>query len=292
MNERFLGRLQELGYMRARRLLLALGIGVLLLIAGIMYVRRVDTVEVVATMMFMAVLAACVFWKVQGGIVAGILAALAYASLRYPAIQAVGLERFIGLIASRAVAYLAFGALGGWASATLEASLAKLELYDQIDDETGLYNARFFLEDTDLEMSRSRRYRTIFSVAVADIPATAVESLSRRQRNGALRQLGRLIADSVRTVDRAVHGSDERRHRLAVVLPETGKQGAQVFVDRFVDRVARYLSTRGAAVTPDRIGRLALSWPDDESAVQSLRAEFAAIDKVEHPEAAEMRSQG
>ncbi|CAN5583825.1 hypothetical protein BH24ACT26_BH24ACT26_17200 [soil metagenome] len=291
MEQRGLGRLNDIGYMRARRLLLGIGLGVLLVTAGIMYARRVDTVEVVGTLFFIGVLVAFVFWKVQGGVIAGIVAALAYASLRYPAIQAVGIERFIGLILSRAFGYVAFGAVGGWATHNLESSLTKLELYDQIDDETGLYNARFFVQDTDLEMSRSRRYRTIFSVAVADIPAAALGSLARRQRTGALRQLGRLIGDSVRTVDRAVHGSDEARHRIAVVLPETGREGAQIFIDRFVDRVAQYLGGRGAQISPDAIGRVALSFPDDESAVQSLRAEFAAIDRVEHPEAAESQGQ-
>jgi GGDEF domain-containing protein len=281
------GHVRDIGYARARRLLLIVGLGVLAVTAAIMYVRRVDTIEVAATLFFMVVFVAFVFGKLRGGLAAGLLAALVYASLRYPAIQAVGSGRFAGLIASRAFAFLAFGALGGWAMANLEASLAKLELYDQIDDDTGLYNARFFVQDTDLEMSRSRRYQTIFSVAVADIPASALDPLARRQRAGTLRQLGRLIADSVRTVDRAAHGSDDGRYRLAVVLPETGHEGARVFTDRFVQRVADYLRRRGAAISPDRIGSLALSFPDDEAAVEQLRAEFAEIDRQQHPEAAE-----
>jgi hypothetical protein len=235
----------------------------------------------------MVVFVALVFGKVRGGLATAVLAAIAYASLRYPAMQVVGSDRFAGLIASRAFGFLAFGALGGWAMDNLEASLQKLELYDQIDDETGLYNARFFLQDTDLEMSRSRRYRTMFSVTVADIPASALEPLARRQRTGTLRQLGRLIGDSVRTVDRAVHSSDNGHHRIAVVLPETGREGARVFTDRFVQRVADYLRRRGATITPDRIRHQSLSWPDDEAAVERLRAEFAEIDRREHPEAAE-----
>jgi GGDEF domain-containing protein len=283
-----LARLRDISYVAARRLVLAVGLGVLLLTAGVMYARRVDTVEVAGTLLFMFVFVAFVFGKIRGGIVAGILAALGYAALRYPAIQAVGIDRFVGLIVSRAVAYVTFGAIGGWAIQSLEGSLTKLELYDQIDDETGLYNARFFVEDTDLEMSRSRRYRTIFSVVVADIPAGVLESLTLRQRRGILRHLGRVIRDSVRTVDRPVHSADERGHRLAVVLPETGRDGARIFIDRFADRIAGYLNQRGAVVSSDSIGRLAVSFPDDEGAVQSLRAEFAAIDRVEHPEAAEI----
>lgn len=290
MNQDSWQRLRDLGYDTARRLLLAVGLGVLLLTAAIMYVRRVDTVEVLATLFFMVVFVGFVFWKVQGGIAAGILAALAYAALRYPAISAVGIDRFAGLIASRAVAFISFGAIGGWATANLESSLAKLELYDQIEDTTGLYNARFFVQDTDLEMSRSRRYQTVFSVAVADIPASAMEALGRRQRDGVLRQLGRMIADSVRTVDRAVFGTDHQRLRLAVVLPETGPEGARIFSDRLGDRVAEYLARRGAAVSPERIGRTAVSFPDDEAGVQSLRTEFLQIDRIEHPEASELEA--
>ena len=286
-----MGRLRDVGYPTARRLLLAIGLGVLLVTAAIMYARRVDTVEVVATLLFMGVFVAFVFWKIPGGLVGALLATLGYASMRYPAIQAVGIERFVGLIVSRAFAYLAFGFLGGWATQSLEGSLAKLELYDQIDDQTGLYNARFFVQDTDLEMSRSRRYSSIFSVAVADIPAEALDSMARRHRNGTLRHLGRLMAGSVRTVDRAVHSADERRHRLAVVLPETGREGVQIFTERLVDRLAAYLNQRGASIPPSAIGRMALSFPDDEATLQNLRAELAAIDRVEHPEADELREE-
>lgn len=289
MNEGLVGRLQDLGYATARRLLLVVGLGVLLVTAAIMYARRVDAVEVLATLLFMVVFVGFVFWKVKGGVVAAILAALAYASFRYPAIEAVGLERFVGLIASRAFAYIAFGVLGGWATESLEGSITKLELYDQIDDETGLFNARFFVQDTDLEMSRSQRYRTIFSVAVADIPTAALDAMARRQRKGVLRQLGRQVADSIRTVDRAVHGADANRHRLAVVLPETGREGVQIFADRLVERLTQYLNQRGASLAPDAIGRVAASFPDDEATVRSLREEFAAIDRAQHPEAAEIR---
>ena len=286
-----MGRLRDIGYPAARRLLLVLGLGVLLVTAAIMYARRVDTVEVAATLLFMVVFVAFVFWKIQGGVVAAVLVTIAYASMRYPAIQAVGIDRFLGLIVSRAFAYLAFGVLGGWASQNLEGSLAKLELYDQIDDETGLYNARFFVEDTDLEMSRAQRYSTIFSVAVADIPAAALDSMDRNHRNATLRHLGRLMSHSVRTVDRAVHGADERRHRLAVVLPETGREGVNVFTDRLVDRLAAYLNQRGASIPPSAIGRVAVSYPDDEATLQSLRQEFVAIDRAEHPEAHELRAE-
>lgn len=278
---------RRMGYRGARRLLLAAGLAVLLITVAVMYVRRVETVEVMATVLFLPVFVALVFWNVRGGVLVGILAAAAYAALRYPAIDAVGADRFIGLIASRAVAYIAFGALGGWASRHLETSLEKLELYDQIDDVTGLFNARFFVQDVDLEVSRSKRYQTVFSVSVVDIPSAAFEPLDGRQRTRAHRELGRILKDSVRTVDRAVHAQDRERHRFAVVLPETGPEGVRVFTDRFVERVSEFLSQRGARVTPESVGSVAATYPEDEAAVQRLRQEFSAIDRVEHPEASE-----
>src|SRR3546814_5145723 len=87
-----------------------------------------------------------------------ILAIAVYAALRSPAIDAVGASEFTGLLASRSAAYLIFGAVGGWATQVLEGSLTKLELYDEVDDETGLYNARHLLQQTDLEMERAKRY--------------------------------------------------------------------------------------------------------------------------------------
>lgn len=274
-----------MSYTRARQLVLAAGLGVLLLTAGVMFVRRVETVEVVGTLLFIPILVAFVFYGLRGGVIAGVIAAGVYAGLRGPAIDAVGLDRFLGLIISRSLAYVAFGAIGGWADKQLEASLTKLELYDQIDDYTGLFNARFMVQDTDLELSRSKRYQTVFSVAKVDFPVSSLENLSRRQRATLRRDLGRLLQDAVRTVDRPAHGFDGTAHHFAVVLPETGPEGARIFTDRLADRMAEYLAQKGAKITREHVRAEAVTFPDDgEEAVQRIKALFAEIDKHEHPE--------
>lgn len=282
----------RLGYAGARRLLLAAGLVLLLLVAAVMYIRRVDTAEVGATLLFIPVFVAFVFGGLKGGIVAGVLAAVGYAALRYPAIDAVGAGRFAGLIASRAIAFVAFGTIGGWATKQLETSLTKLELYDQIDDLTGLYNARFFVQDLDLEMSRSTRYQTIFSISLVDVPSAPLAQLPRRRRIGVIRELARLLRDSVRTVDRAAHGADPARHRFAVVLPETGPEGARIFTDRLAERVAAYLRERDIAVPAGGLHSLAATFPGDDDAIRSLKDEFDAIDRVEHPEARQTSTEG
>ena len=275
--------LHRLGYDAARQLLVVVGLLVLLLTAALAYARRVETVEVVATLLFIPVFVAAVFWKLRGGVVAGVATALVYLWMRSPAIDAVGGGRFTGLILSRSVALIGFGALAGWAIGQLESSLVKLELYDEVDDATGLFNARFLLQDLELESARAERYRTIFSVAVVEVPAPALAALPRRARTAAVRDLGRLIRDSARTVDRAVHAQDESRHLFAVVLPETATDGAQVFGGRLADAVRHQLAIRGAAVDGALPWR-ATSHPGDAEGLDWLRATFSAIDRVEHPE--------
>ena len=279
--------LHGLGYTQARRLLVAAGIVILGAIAAVMYARRVETVEVVAVLLFVPVYLALLRWDLTGGVLAGSLASAAYVVMRGSAIQAVGAGRLTGLVVSRTVGFLVFGALGGWANRHLKESLTKLDLYDQIDDDTGLFNARYFVQDTDLEMARARRYRSVFSVSLADFPAASLDGLSRRARDKLLSDLGSTLRESIRLVDRAVHCQDGDRHRVAVILPETGPEGARVFSSRLAVQLGGFLAGRGARVGAADVEAASLTYPDDDERLHRLRAQFAAIDHVEHPEAPE-----
>jgi GGDEF domain-containing protein len=272
-------------YRLARRAMFAAGLVVLALIASIAYLRRVETIEVISTLLFIPVFMAFFFGGARTGLVAGLISAAAYAALRFPAVEVLGSERFIWLIWSRAAAFVAFGVLGGWATSQLQASLTKLELYDQIDDETHLYNARFFVEDTDAEIARSRRYHSIFSVAAVDVPHSAFEGLSRRQKEDLLRDLGRLLSGSIRSVDRAVHAVDDQRHRFAAILPETGAEGARTFADQMAKRLQGQLGRPRGETDSVHLDTATFTFPGDDGAVAALRHEFAAIAHRQYPEA-------
>lgn len=274
-----------MSYDQARRLLLTAGLVVLVLVAGVMYVRRVDTPEVVAILLFIPVFVAFAFGGITGGIAGGVAASVAYGAVRYPQIEAVGAGRFVGLIIVRAIAYLAFGVIGGWATRQLQQSLTKLDLYDVIDDATGLYNARFFIQDTDLEMSRAERYRTLFSVVQVAFPVAALQALGKKKAHAVLNEFGQLLRDSVRTVDRPVHSADTY-HRFSVVLPETATEGARIFVDRFAEKAREFLVQRGVQLGPDDFAKDAATFPGDEDILSQMRAEYAAIEAAEHPETA------
>lgn len=278
----FSDRLSRLSYTAARRMVVGTGLALLAIVVVVMYARRVDAVEVAATLLFVPIFLAFVFRGALGGTLAALAAVGVYAALRYPAIDAVGIGHFTGLIASRSAAYIIFGAVGGWATQVLEGSLEKLELYDEIDDETGLYNARHLLHQTDLEMARASRYQTLFSLVVIDLPSASLQRLSGRQRRAALRDLGRLLRDGLRTVDHVVHAHDGDTHRLVAILPETGTVGAAVFGERLDERIRRFLADRGAAVPVGDGATRSLTFPGDDDEVVALRSDFERIDATLH----------
>jgi hypothetical protein len=282
MGATFSDRLSQLGYVKARRLLVIAGIAVLAVVAITMFARRVDGVEVAATLLFLPIFLAFVFRGVVGGLIAAVGAIAVYTALRYPAIDAVGAGEFTGLITSRAAAYLIFGAVGGWSTQVLESSLEKLELYDEIDDETGLYNARHLLQQTDLERARATRYSTLFSVVTLDLPSSPLTALKARSRRAALRDLGRLLREGARNVDHVVHAHDGTAHRLAAILPETAGEGAEVFRGRFEERILAYLADRGAPIDAADVTSRSITFPGDEGALDALRAEFERIDAAQH----------
>lgn len=278
----FSDRLSQLGYAKARRLLVATGLAVLVVVSVVMYARRVDGIEVAATLLFVPIFLAFVFRGVVGGVVAAVAAIGIYAALRYPAIDAVGIGEFSGLIISRAAAYLIFGAIGGWSMQVLEGSLTKLELYDEVDDETGLFNARHLLHQLDLETARARRYQTLFSVVLMELPSGPFVALKPRDRRSVLRDLGRLLGEGVRNVDHVVHARDGETHRFAIVLPETAHEGAEIFRGRFDQRVRGYLADRGVAIDVDQLPARALTFPGDDDAVEVVRADFTRLDAAQH----------
>src|SRR3954464_13946518 len=104
-----------LSYNQVRLLMLVGGLALLGVTAAVNYVRRVETAEVAAILFFIPIFIAFVFWDWKGGLIAATLATIGYILLRRPAIDAIGGARYTALIISRAIAFYAFGIIGGLA---------------------------------------------------------------------------------------------------------------------------------------------------------------------------------
>lgn len=273
-------QLARMGYKRARQVLGLVGLCILAVLVAVLAVRSVDTAEVTGTLLFAPIFLLLLWFGLPGGLLGAAAATAVYVVLRADAIDAVGWGEFSALIVSRAIAYFLFGAVGGWASGTLERSLDKLDLYDQIDDLTGVNNARLLLSDIDLEKARSQRYQTVFSVSFLEIDAGPIAALGARRRRTLLRELGTRLADGVRTMDRVAHGFDGSVHRLATILPETAEEGVRVFQARLEERVRELLADGG--VPGVSVSGSAVTIPGDDEALEHELAEWRRIDAAEH----------
>jgi len=257
--------MQSITYQQARWLVLALGTVVLVVVAVATFQLGADLVEVVAILLFVPVLVALVTWDVIGGAIAGTIAGVAYTIIRLSTLGELDTGEFTWHIVTRIGLYIAFGVLGGMANTQLEASLKKLELYDEVDDLTGVGNARALLSMADTEAARSRRYQTIFSITLLRIPREPLDKMSVRQAERALRKFYDAVNQAVRTTDKVARVALDDEDVALIIMPETGAEGARIFTDRAVPRATEQLRELGVPLngTVSLVGEV-LTLPGDE----------------------------
>jgi diguanylate cyclase (GGDEF)-like protein len=108
-----------------------------------------------------------------------------------------------------------------------------------VDDATDVYNARYLLEALDREVRRSERYGSELSILFIDLDRFKLvnDNHGHLVGTGVLRQLSRLLVESVRQVDTvARYGGDE----FTILLADTAERGARVIAERIRRWVADY----------------------------------------------------
>ncbi|MHB1854086.1 MAG: hypothetical protein ACYCS2_03405 [Acidimicrobiales bacterium] len=266
-------RARRISYTAARRLTLAAGLLILAVLAAVLYLTRVDTIEVVAVLFYLPVFVAFMTRGIPGGLVVGAAAAAAYVAIRYPSLNAIRGRDLISLLAGRALGYLAFGGIGGWAASLLQGSILKLNLFDTVDDATGLLNARQFGIEVHRQFERARRYGSLFSMATTEIDGAILSG--RRRVRSQMAELGRAVKATIRQVDAAAHSTDGVVHRVVVLLPDTGAEGAAIFATRLERSLSGHLYLGQSAVGPSV---KPLSYPEDEARIQAVLAQLHADD--------------
>lgn len=259
----------------ARRLMVIIGIAILILSAGNRLMSDGPWQESVGVLLYAPVILAMFYGKRGAGIATGLAVGVIYAALRFSNADEDGWFAYGALVAFRTASYLALGMLGP-VMQRVAGALTRLEFTTVVDDVTGLNNARFFLQDTEVELSRAKRYSTVFSVVVVDIPDSVLDSVDRRKHARALRDLSRALNEAVRTVDRVAYVIDGTTHRLAMVLPETPRDGAIIFTKRFALRVTAIVNALGGSMDVDDIELDIMTYPENVDELDGLRARFAA----------------
>ncbi len=131
------------------------------------------------------------------------------------------------------------------------------------DDLTGLYNARYFDELLDIEISRAQRFSVGLSLVFIDLDFFKLVNDKHGHLIGSrmLAEIGQLFKNRIRNVDYgARYGGDE----FVLILPQTDKKGAYELVCSLRDMVRAFVLTTedGAEVSVTASFGIA-SYPDD-----------------------------
>ncbi len=126
--------------------------------------------------------------------------------------------------------------------------IKKVLLYETVeelaitDGLTGLFVRRYFLERLNEELYRSKRYQFKFAFLMLDIDdfKNCNDTYGHLVGDVVLKEIGRLVKDSVREIDLVSrYGGEE----LAVVLPESSREGAKLVAERIRKRIAENVFT-------------------------------------------------
>ena len=261
--------------LQVRLLLLILGVGLSMGQALVAWERGAPPTEVLAPILYIPVFAGAILAGIPGGLAAAAVSSLVYFLVLVDQSASLGMRLFLGLLLSRTITFVFYGLVVAAGTRFIERRLQKLEIYDRIDDDTELYNASFFLETSDLEKSRATRYRTVFSVAEVRVDRDLFEG--KRNRRRVVRELAHALRDGIRGVDRLSRVQDQSSERFLFILPETGKQGSETLTGR-LEAAARQVLTDRNVEANGHLSTRALTFPDDEHPIDSLRQEVAAIE--------------
>src|SRR6185295_5129390 len=130
----------------------------------------------------------------------------------------------------------------------LESSNAQLKEFSFTDDVTGLYNRRFFATRLEDEVSRYGRFNQPLSVVMLDIDGFKVvnDELGHAAGDETLRIVANVLQRQSRSIDVICrYGGDE----FAVLLVETGKDGALLYAERVRRQIEAASFGHGRTVT-------------------------------------------
>jgi GGDEF domain-containing protein len=114
-----------------------------------------------------------------------------------------------------------------------------------------------FFERVGLELKRAERYRLFVSLIVLDL--SSISSVNRDQSPQPLVDLVQVVRENIRVIDNV---SVLTNQRLALLLPETSRQGAEIAARRLIELIRNSLMQHTSGRIDDTIPLEMVSYPD------------------------------
>ncbi|MCL2761243.1 MAG: sensor domain-containing diguanylate cyclase [Desulfuromonadales bacterium] len=149
-------------------------------------------------------------------------------------------------------------------------SKEKVENLVITDDLTGLYNSRYFYEQIEYEIERSKRSNFPLSLIFFDLDnfKKVNDSYGHLVGSRFLKEIGIVVQQNIRKTDKASrYGGDE----FVLILPETDKKGAVILANKLCNAVREFTFDIGKL---EHIGLTAsfgiATFPDDADSIIDL----------------------
>jgi GGDEF domain-containing protein len=256
-------------YARFERLTVGVGAAAIIGTATLSLGTGADPVELVALLLLLAVLFGAVRWGRRGGSIAAVAALVIYVAAKE--LSAAGnllAPETLRLLAIRTVMYAVVGIAGGAACERMKALLTRAHDARAIDEASTAYTPKFLARLLAESIAQFERYSLAFSVLVISVDGRATSGMGAAEATGVTRTIATRLHRGLRLVDevgRLPWGA------FAIILPQTGRAGAEVAGDRLRADLRETLGIEDAAITVRT-----LTASDDLEAIRALSAEADA----------------
>jgi diguanylate cyclase (GGDEF)-like protein len=151
-----------------------------------------------------------------------------------------------------------------------ERAMARIKRLVITDDLTGLFNARYFFDQVEYEVDRSKRYLTPLSLVFFDLDRfkNVNDTHGHLVGSALLTEVGGLVARQTRSSDKAArYGGDE----FVVLLPHTDKTGAISFARKLHRAIEAETFSANSGMSLKITGSFGVAtFPDDAGTSKEL----------------------
>lgn len=234
-------------YARFERLTIGVGAAAIVGTATISLSVGAGPIELVAQLLLLAVLFGAVRWGLRGGAIAAVAALAAYAAIKTIAASGnFSNPDLLRLLALHGAMYALVGIAGGEACSRMKSLFARAHDARAIDDASTAYTPQFIARLLKEAVATYQRYTLTFSVLVVSVDGRATSGMGAAEASGVARTIAIRLRRGLRLVDevgRLPWGA------FVIVLPQTGRSGAEIAGDRLRADLRETLRIEDAAIT-------------------------------------------